>query len=166
MKLLLLALIPFSATTSIFADAWSEVAAGEDLGFSAITSLEEIEDTDVSTNDGTYYVVDTIANLPTQVKPGAVIKIKKQTVNPLDPHQIIIVTSIANTQEGPALITGKDVKRKDGIYHVINIPKTLKNLEFEVLFHMEKNDTKEQLYKYWEQSWTFEVEQPEEGWTF
>lgn len=159
MKLLRLVLIPLTLTTGLFGEGI--------LGQDAFLTLEEIKGEQIqATNNGTSYMIDRLQDLPVQVKPGAIIKIKKQTASKDDPDKVIVIQSITNAQEERSALEGKDVKEKDGMYLTIMIPKTNNNLEFEVLFNMQSEDEKYQLYKYWIYAHTFEIEQPGEKWKF
>lgn len=134
-----------------------------DDGVSALTELSEIENADTIPEDGTYYKVETLADLPTRVKPGAIIKIRKQAPAADDPETLVIIRDVQNPQTGSSIII-QDAD-KDG-YYTVKVPENSRSLEVEMLFSMSRKDDKYALYKYWNVEHTFEVEQDGENWSF
>lgn len=135
-----------------------------DVGVSAIADLEVLENHDKVKEDGTKYTVASIEELPTRVKPGAIIKIKKERVDPQDTDRIVVIRDVLNPQTGSSIII-EDATKNDG-YYTIKVPENSRSLEIEMLFLMASRDEKYKVYSYWPKTHTFEVEQDGEQWVF
>jgi hypothetical protein len=138
--------------------------ASTDLGKEALADLAAIENHDKIKEDGSYYKVDSIHELPNRVKPGATIKIKKQSPAKDDPDKIIVIRDVLNPQTGSSIVI-ESADTGDGYYTVL-VPQNSRSLEIEMAFLMASKDDKYALYKYWPATHTFEIEQDGENWVF
>lgn len=155
------------AATLVFinsATAYDDYLTSTDGGVEALADLAALDNNDMVQEDGSYYKVDTLNQLPQRVKPGALIKIKKEVQDKEDPDKTIIIRDVENPQTGSSVII-QAADTGDG-YYTVKVPENSRSLEIEMLFLMASKDDKYALYKYWPMTHTFEVEQDGENWVF
>ncbi len=135
----------------------------EDTGQDALEDLVAIFGDQGPKEDGSYYVVQDIFNLPNRVKSNAIVKIKKIVHAKSDPDVEIAVQNIDYIGTASSEKTCHISQDKD--FFIIKFP-DVPDLEYDIELNMLTTIKKYAIYKYWVYDHTFEVEQPNEEWFF